>query len=114
MSTFDAVNKLAKWRNVFASWQLGTRLGTDGECKAVKDHREATIMLRAEVSALTGLLVKKGVITAQQFDTALRDEAGQLDHDYEARFPGFSTSQTGVEMKLPAAADTMRKLGFPS
>lgn len=47
-----ALNKLAKWRSVFAGWQLGTRLKEDPECQAVKDHREVTILLRAEVSAL--------------------------------------------------------------
>lgn len=113
MTSADVLNKLAKWRNVFASWQLGTRLDTDGECRAVKDHRELTILLRAEVSALTGLLIKKGLFTEAQWDTALADEAGMLDRDYEARFPGFSTSQDGVHMHLPEAGDTMRRLGFP-
>ena len=113
MSAIDVLNKLAKWRNVFASWQLGTRSKTDGECRAVKDHREVTILMRAEVSALTGLLMKKGIITELQFEAALVSEAGQLDHDYEHKFPGFSTGLDGVHMQLPQAAETMRRMGFP-
>jgi hypothetical protein len=113
MSTFDALNKLAKWRTVFASWQLGTRSDTDGECRAVKDHREVTILLRAEVTALTGLLIKKGLITAEQLDAAVQDEAGMLDRDYENKFPGFSTSQSGIHMQNPEALETIRRLGFP-
>lgn len=113
MTTAEVLNKLAKWRNVFASWQLGTRSDTDGECRAVKDHRELSILLRAEVTALTGLLIKKGVITEAGFDAALMSEAGQLDQDYEQRFPGFSTDQAGVRMKLPEAGETMRRMGFP-
>ena len=113
MSTIDVLNKLAKWRNVFVSWQLGTRPDSDGECRAVKDHREVSLLMRAELSALTGLLIKKGVITQPQFEAALVSEAGQLDQDYERKFPGFSTSQAGVEMDLPAAADTMKRMGFP-
>ena len=113
MSSFGVLNKLAKWRNVFAAWQLGTRTDTDGECRAVKDHRELTILMRAELSALTGLLIKKGVITGPQFEAALTSEAGLLDHDYEGKFPGFSTGQDGVHMQLPEAAETMKRMGFP-
>jgi len=113
MTAIDVLNKLCKWRNVYASWQLGTRSREDGECRAVKDHREVTILLRAEVSALTGLLIEKGFITAGQFEAAVVSEAGQLDHDYEQKFPGFSTSLAGVHMQMPQAADTMRSMGFP-
>lgn len=114
MSSLNVLNKLAKWRNVFASWQLGTRLGDDGECRAVKDHRELSILMRAELSALTGLLIKKGVITQPGFEAALVSEAGQLDKDYEQKFPGFTTSLDGVHMQLPQAAETMKRMGFPS
>lgn len=113
MTSADVLNKLAKWRNVFASWQLGTRRADDGECRAVKDHRELSILMRAELSALTGLLIKKGVITQPGFEAALMSEAGQLDQDYERKFPGFTTSLDGVEMHLPEAAETMRRMGFP-
>jgi hypothetical protein len=112
--TLDAaLQKLAKWRSFFASWQLGTRTDTDGETKAVKHHREATILLRAEVTALAGLLIKKGIITQEEFQTSLEEEAGLLDKDYERAFPGFSTSGEGLHMDLPAAYATMRALGFP-
>jgi len=114
MNSLDVLNKLTKWRNVFAAWQLGTRSSTDGECRALKDHRELTILMRAELSALTGLLIKKGVITQPQFETALVSEAGQLDKDYERKFPGFTTGLDGVHMQLPDAADTMHRMGFPS
>lgn len=113
MNSLEVLNKLAKWRNVFASWQLGTRLSDDGEARAVKDHRELTILMRAELSALTGLLIKKGVITQAGFETALISEAGQLDKDYERKFPGFTTSLDGVHMKLPEATETMQQMGFP-
>lgn len=110
---FLVMNKLTKWRNVFASWQLGTRSREDGECRAVKDHREITISLRAEMNALVGLLLKKGVITEEGWTASLISEAGQLDKDFEEKFPGFSTTQEGISMDVQRAADTMRKLGFP-
>jgi hypothetical protein len=113
MTAFLKLNKLAKWRNVFASWQLGTRNSRDGECRAVKDHRELSVMLRAEVSALTGCLIRAGVFTAEEFDKALGEEAERLDADYERKFPGFSVSQAGVQMQMPEAGETMRRMGFP-
>jgi hypothetical protein len=109
----DVLEKLTKWRKFFASWQLGTRLDSDGESRAVRDHREVTILLRAEQSALAGLLISKGVFTQQEFADALELEAKQLDHDYEERFPGWRSTANGLHMKLPEAQETMRKLGFP-
>lgn len=108
------LNQLAKWRMVFASWQLGTRADTDGECQAVRNHREATIMLRAEVSALTGLLIDKGIFTFEEFDQALGVEADRLSQDYAAKFPGFTATDEGIAMDLTVARVTMEQLGFPA
>lgn len=52
-----AVLRLTRWRTLFAGWQLGTRPKGDPECDAVADHRELSVLLRAEVTALTGLLL---------------------------------------------------------
>jgi hypothetical protein len=112
-SLMAALEKLTKWRKFFAGWQLGTRPDSDGESKAVRHHREATILLRAEVSALTGLLIGKGVFTQAEFGESLEREAKRLDRDYSASFPGWSSTPGGMTMKLPEAAETMRRLGFP-
>jgi hypothetical protein len=111
--TFLALNKLAKWRKFFASWQLGTRPDTSGEYKAVANMRELFIIMRAELNALTGLMIEKGVFTGDEFDAALGKEAKMLDADYERSYPGFSTSQDGLHMQMPEALSTMRGLGFP-
>lgn len=108
-----ALEKLTKWRKFFAGWQLGTRPDSDGESKAVRNHREATILLRAEQTALTGLLISKNLITQAEFAAALEREAVQLDEDYAAAYPGWSSTPDGLSMNLPEAADTMRRLGFP-
>ena len=112
-SLMAALEKLTKWRKFFAGWQLGTRPDSDGESKAVRNHREATILLRAELTALAGLLVSKNLITQAEFAAALEKEAAQLDRDYAAAYPGWSSTPDGLSMKLPEAADTMRRLGFP-
>lgn len=104
----DSLNRLAKWRMIFAGWQLGTRPKGDPECDAVRDHREATLLQRAELSALTGLLIRKGVITSEEFTAALVQEAEMLEADLQRRFPGMAASDEGMVLTLPEAAETMK------
>lgn len=92
------LNRLTKWRKWFASWQLGTRLDSDPESKAVRDHREVTIILRTEVSALTGLLIKKGVFTEEEWVEQWVEEAEALEKAYEGRWPGVKARDYGLEM----------------
>jgi hypothetical protein len=99
------LDKLVKWRSLLAGWQLGTRSDQDPECRAVRDHREVTLLLRAEVSALTGLLVKKNIISGQEWLDALYEEAMLLDQDMEKRFPGASTSELGLHFDLTRNAE---------
>lgn len=103
-----ALNKLAKWRLIFSGWQLGTRVKGDAECDAVRDHREATIILRAEMSAIVNLLVEKKVITWEEWATALERDALLLDQAYERKFPGMKTTQMGVEINPAVAKETMK------
>lgn len=103
-----ALNILAKWRQPFAAWQLGTRSDRDAECKAVKDHREVTILMRAESNALLGLLVKKGVFTVEEFQTQLTEEAEVLAKEYENKFPGLKATETGISYDIPIARETMK------
>lgn len=112
--TMNPVERLAKWRSVFAAWQLGTRSENDAECKAVKDHREATILLRAEVNALTGLLIEKGVFSAQEFTQKLVEEAEQLSADFEKRFPGIKATDTGMSYDLQQIQQHGTMSGWPA
>jgi len=94
--TMKALNTLAKWRVLFTGWQLGTRPKGDPECDAVRDHRELTILLRAEVTTFTALLREKGVFTDEEWLAALQREAELLNKDYERRFPGVTASEDGL------------------
>lgn len=105
---FAATNRLAKWRSVFAGWQLGTRSDDDPECKAVKDHREVTIMLRAEVNAITNLLIAKGVCTLEEFNEQIVQEADHLNEAYAKKFPGMEATEHGIAYDLSIAQETMR------
>lgn len=101
-------NRLCKWRSVFAGWQLGTRLDTDPESCAVRDHREVTMLLRAEVNALTACLIDAGVITSRSYTEQVIIECEHLDASYERRFPGMKATDHGITYELPLAAETMK------
>lgn len=103
----DAIQRLCKWRTVFTGWQLGTRAKGDPEGDAVRDHRELTILLRAEVSALTALMVKKGVFVEEEFMRSLAEEAELLNADYEKKFPGVKAYLHGITMDA-RAVETMK------
>jgi hypothetical protein len=96
--TMRALNILTEWRTLFAGWQLGTRPKGDPEGDAVRDHRELTILLRVEVTALTGLLLEKGVFTSDEWLAALQREAELLGQDYERRFPGVTAFEDGMTL----------------
>jgi hypothetical protein len=100
------MERLGKWRTVFAGWQLGTRPKGDPECDAVRDHRELSMALRADVNALTALMIRKGVFTAQEYTDQLQEEAKHLCAEYERRFPGFKATDYGLEMNIQIARDT--------
>jgi len=106
---FDAaMQRLCKWRRVFAMWQLGRSVPFNSPVfEAVVDHREATMLLRAEHSALTNLLVKKGLFTQEEFEGQLAIECEHLCRAYERQFPGFKADNTGLVMTMPDAAKTL-------
>lgn len=108
----DAMNKLAKWRSVYAGWRLGTRAKEDGESQYTRDLHEMILLLRAEVSALNFLIIEAGV-SRERWEEVMLQEFTMLDKLQEQKFPGMSTSQAGVHMKMPEAAETMKRLGFP-
>lgn len=102
------LNRLAKWRTVFAGWQLGTRPKTDPETQAVRDTREAILCLRVEVSALVNLLTVKNVFTVQEYQTVLLREIQHMQTVLEARFPGFKATESGMLIDVVKAAETTK------
>ncbi|HEX3640142.1 MAG TPA: hypothetical protein VHV10_02505 [Ktedonobacteraceae bacterium] len=75
---YNALNKLTKWRSVFASWQLGTRVKGNPEGDAIRDHREVTILLTAENSAFIQLLLNKHVFTLEEFEQRVQAEQKEV------------------------------------
>lgn len=91
-----ALNILAKWRAIFAGWQLGTRPKGDPEADAVRDHREVTLCLRVEGNAMLALLIENGVFTAEEWDQQLKIEAEHYEKLLQRKFPGAQASEDGM------------------
>ena len=104
----EALNKVTKWRSVFAGWQLGTRVTDDPEAQAVRDHREVTILLRVECTSFLRILIEKKIITEEEVTRIMAEEAEHLSAMYEKKFPGMKADLMGVVMTLPEAAETMK------
>lgn len=104
----DWQNRLAKWRSVFAGWQLGTRTKADPECQAVRDHREVTMLMRAELNALAVILARKQVFTMPEFRRQVQEECRLLCEAYEKRFPGFKATDDGMQVNPETSLKTTR------
>jgi len=108
-----SLNRLAKWRSVFAGWQLGTRARGDGESEAVRDHREVTMLLRAEVSALTRILLEAKLVDQATLTRIVGEEAEYLGRAYERKFPGARAVDEGMDFDIATWVETTRRMGFP-
>lgn len=109
-----ALNRLCKWRAFFAGWQLGTRPADDAPTRALRDAIDARLVARVELSAVTRLLLERRVFTGDQLADAITVEAGELSADLARRFPGVDVTDAGLTMTMPAAAETLRREGFPA
>lgn len=106
--TVSKLNILCKFRVLLTGWQLGTRAKGDPEGDAVRDQREALLVHRVELTALTALLISKGVLTAQEFTDQIEVEAEFLTKALEEKFLGVTAHEDGlrIDLKVVQAAGT--------
>jgi hypothetical protein len=108
LNYLEAVNRLTKWRSVFAGRWLGTRASTDPETIAVRDVVEKLLILRAEVNALIHLATARGDFTVVQLQDRIAIECAHLEAGLEKEFPGFKSNDTGMTIDTNVAVETMR------
>lgn len=108
LNYLDALNRLAKWRSVFAGRWLGTRSNTDPECIAVRDVIEKLLILRVEVTALTALGIARGDFSREQLQQQIAIECAHLEAGLERQFPGFTSTDIGMDIDTAKAVETMK------
>lgn len=102
-----ALERLGKWRSIYAGWQLGTRKKGDPENEAVRDAAEGRLIARVEMSAMTALLIEKGVFSHDEFYAQVGVEAEALCKTLEKKFPGIHATDVGMAFDPRVAPATM-------
>jgi hypothetical protein len=91
--TWPRSTRLPEWRTAHRL-QLGTEHG-DPEGDAVRDHREVTLLLRAEINALTALHAQHTACSRGGVSAALAEEdEGALTAGLGAALPGVTATTT--------------------
>lgn len=108
----DWLNRLTKWRVLFAGWQLGTRDKSDPEAAAVRDTREILMIMRVELSTIVTLLEGKGFFTASEFNDEMNHQAMVLEAAYQQRFPGYRATDEGLAVDVQEAIKTNARYNF--
>ena len=105
--------KLGAWKSVLARWQLGPS-ANEAALAALRDHREQSLILRAEMNALVQVLLARGVISSGEWTRSLDAALRALDARYEQRFPGLRTTDAGAVVEADAEAVTRTMAGWPA
>jgi len=109
----SAMKRLNAWGMLLTGRIAGTLRAEDPRSKGYRDLFQKLLVLRAEVNALTAVLVAKGVMTTEEFTAQITDEAEFLNLEYEKRFPGVRSTEAGLEVFDPKAAAAHMK-GWPT
>lgn len=69
------------------------------------------LLLRVEVTALSSILFKRGLLTPEHFEVEVANEAQHLMKALEAKFPGAVATDDGMDIDIAKAQPWMSK--FP-
>lgn len=108
-----ALNRLCKWRSVLAGWHLGTRSADAPGVQAMRDLQDFRLVMRAEMNAITELMIQKGIFTKAEYDAALALAADECELDLQRSFPGYRATDAGMDINVAVAMETNRARGFP-
>lgn len=110
---FAALNRLCKWRSILTGWHLGTAPHDAPGVAAMRDLQDFRLVVRVDVSALTALLLKKGIVTQAEFDEQSTLEANLLEAALQRSFPGYRATDEGMVINPTIARETNKAKHFP-
>jgi hypothetical protein len=73
---------------------------------------EAMAALRAEVNALTKILLDAKIVDEDTLTRIVGEEAEYLSAAYEKKFPGAEPTDDGMTFDLAVWSETMKRLGL--
>ena len=93
---------------------LGTVQSTKGSYKALIDLIERSYFVRAEINALTALLVKKKLVTEAELSKQMEEEYRHLFTEMAKRWPEITFEEDSFIISNPAAwAERVKKEEWP-
>lgn len=72
------------------------------------------MLLRAEVNALTRILLEAKLVDENTLTRVIGEEAEYLSQAYERKFPGAKAIDEGMDFDVQTFAETQRQMGFPA
>ena len=103
MEVRRAAQRLQQFGRLAASRLFGTMLSTDGRSKAVVDEWERSLILRAEMNALVGLLIDKGIVTEAEWAARSVEALRHLADAHAKTWPELTVDETGIHIHDMAA-----------
>jgi hypothetical protein len=89
---------------------FGTTPSTEGRYKAMMDLLERCYFMRAEINALTKILIDKGVCTTSDLQKAMDEEMSMYFKEVAAQFPEIEFGDRGFTIKDVAALAARSKI----
>lgn len=109
-----AMRRARQIGRITAGRLFGTIPNTSGKYIAIMDLEERAIYCRAEMNAVAALLIKKGLITSEEFQAQLAEELNHLADSYQAKIPEVLFTPIGMTVTdVKAFAERAKREGWP-
>lgn len=93
---FDLGMKLRQFGRLQVGRLLGTVANTDGRYKAWVDLLERCYFMRAEINALTKILLDKGLVTDDELEKRFEEEYRHYISALSSDWPEVEVTSTGI------------------
>lgn len=107
------MKRVVQWKEVLATWQLGTRDANNGTCQALQDLHESLLRKQVKLDAVTEILVRRGILSPEALLEKQIELAVRLDQSMETKFPGVKTTDVGLDIDPEVYQETKDRLNFP-
>ena len=92
---YRLLSKLRQYARFSVGRITGTTTAESGAYKQLLTAEEARLFHRVDINALTGLLIKKGVFTEEEWTDALIEEAKLKDKELAEEWPDITVASDG-------------------
>lgn len=111
---FKAAQRLRQFGRLAAGRLFGTLPNADGRYLAVVDEWERSLLVRAEASGLSRVLIEKGIISRAEWVAIVLEEYRALGDAIEKTWPELRVDDIGIHITDPAAfAARAKREGWP-